>query len=264
MNKPVISSQLLLFSICVSIIVLFVCMLSFLSHGQAKVIFCDVGQGDATYVRLPAGTDLLFDTGPDNNRILSCLGKYMPFYDRTIEFVIISHSQADHQGGLPELMKRYEVQTLFTLAGNTPNHPYTYIPLRGQVIRLTGATLRFLSPAPSRLRLPAGNTNDLTITGELYIKSTRVIFTADASSSLLNSLPLASFDGNTILKIPHHGSANSISTRFLRLAHPDLTVISVGKNNPHGHPSPSLIAILKALSIPVRRTDTEGDIEIRL
>jgi competence protein ComEC len=263
MEQSIVFTRPFLMALLVSAFSVILCTIS-LGKMQPRVVFCDVGQGDGAYIRLRNHTDILIDTGPANNKILACLGKHMPFYDRTIEYVILTHPQSDHEGSFPELKKRYTIKRVFAIYTHTSIQTNTQVPLRGQRLILPGASLRFLSPAPSRLRLPKGDTNDLAILTELISKNTRVIFTADASSTLLNSLTLASFNGYTVLKIPHHGSAKSISTRFLRLAHPALTVISVGKGNPHGHPSTKLLDLLKALSIPVRRTDLEGDIVIPL
>jgi len=67
-----------------------------------------------------------------------------------------------------------------------------------------------------------------------------------------------------ILKVSHHGSKNGTSQELISLAHPFLAVISVGKKNTYGHPAKEVLAIFQALKIPVRRTDEEGDIIIRL
>lgn len=70
--------------------------------------FCDVGQGDAIYIRFPDNTDMLVDGGPGNG-ILDCLAKNMPFYDREINVVMLTHPQADHLNGLIPVLERYRV-----------------------------------------------------------------------------------------------------------------------------------------------------------
>src|SRR3989344_341375 len=76
--------------------------------GRLHLVFCDVGQGDAAYLRAPNGQDMLIDAGPDN-RVLSCLGKYMPFWDRSIDLVVLSHPQKDHLEGLIPVIERYNI-----------------------------------------------------------------------------------------------------------------------------------------------------------
>ena len=77
-----------------------------------KIIACDVGQGDA--ILIEKGTDqILIDGGP-NNKVLDCLGRYMPFWDRSIELVILTHPDSDHSSGLLSIFDRYQVQTMLT------------------------------------------------------------------------------------------------------------------------------------------------------
>ena len=73
-----------------------------------KIVFCDVGQGDAAYIRIKNKIDVLIDAGPDK-KILNCLGRHMPFWDRTLEMVVMTHPQSDHYGGLIEVFRRYNV-----------------------------------------------------------------------------------------------------------------------------------------------------------
>lgn len=224
------------------------------------VVFCDVGQGDGAYVRLRNGFDLLVDTGPDNGRMLDCIGRNQPFYDRTIELVILSHPQADHIGSYRKLAKRYTILRTVSLNGADGSR----VPLAQDTMHVPGGMLVFLAPKPYRMLVPSKQENDLCFIVELRTETSRILFTADASTTLLDSLTVVPFSGKTILKYPHHGSKTSISTRFLRLAHPALTVISVGKRNRYGHPARETLEALKAHHIPVRRTDQEGDIKFRL
>ncbi len=90
---------------------------------RLHLYFCDVGQGDAIYIRLPDKTDLLIDGGP-NQSVLHCLGRFMPFYDRKIETVILTHPEADHLNGLLAVLKRYQVEYLVTtpVANSSQNY----------------------------------------------------------------------------------------------------------------------------------------------
>lgn len=82
-------------------------------EGMLRVTFLDVGQGDAIFIESPNGNQMLIDSGPDKN-ILNALGRVMPFYDRSIDFVISTHPDQDHIGGLPEVFKNYSVLEYFT------------------------------------------------------------------------------------------------------------------------------------------------------
>ena len=109
--------KLFFFGAFIGLVLVFSFLFS-LPDGKLHVVFCNVGQGDAIYLRFPDGTDGLIDGGP-NERVLECLGKHLAFWDRKIEIVILTHPQADHLNGLIEVLKRYEVN-LFSapLAGN--------------------------------------------------------------------------------------------------------------------------------------------------
>ncbi len=81
----------------------------FLPDGKLHIVFCNVGQGDAAYIRTPSNQDMLIDGGPDD-KVLTCLGKHMPFYDRTIDIVLLTHPQKDHMQGLISVVQRYNVK----------------------------------------------------------------------------------------------------------------------------------------------------------
>lgn len=111
MDESIISRKSLLALALLSILIAVVLFLQ--AHTTiTTVVFCDVGQGDGIYVRTERGTDILIDAGPTNS-ILNCLGKYMPFYDHTIEYVILSHAHLDHYGGFEEIANRYTIKTFF-------------------------------------------------------------------------------------------------------------------------------------------------------
>lgn len=90
-------------------LVLVVNLVRFWPDGKLHIVFCDVGQGDAAYIRFPDSQDMLIDAGPPNGRVVDCLAKHMPFFDRQIDVVMLTHPQADHHGGLPDVLKRYTV-----------------------------------------------------------------------------------------------------------------------------------------------------------
>src|SRR3989338_8836672 len=76
----------------------------------SEVAFFDVGQGDAAFVETPERVQILIDGGPNGQIILEKLGKEMPFWDRTIDLVVLSHPEKDHLAGLLEVLKSYKVK----------------------------------------------------------------------------------------------------------------------------------------------------------
>src|SRR3989344_1857111 len=81
------------------------------TRNYARLEFFDIGQGDSIYLRTVEGNDVLIDGGP-GDAVLSKLGEAMPFFDRTVEFVILTHPHADHVRGLIEVLQRYKVKNL--------------------------------------------------------------------------------------------------------------------------------------------------------
>ncbi len=77
------------------------------------IVFCDVGQGDGAYIRMKNDIDIIIDAGP-GSRMSYCISKYMPMYDKTIEYAFITHPQKDHYGGLIPILQKYEVQTIYS------------------------------------------------------------------------------------------------------------------------------------------------------
>jgi competence protein ComEC len=84
---------------------------------KVTVSFLDVGQGDAVLVR-QGTTQVLIDGGPGPQEIVNKLGERMPFWDRTIEVVILTHPHADHLAGLVEVLRRYNVKQVFVAPGS--------------------------------------------------------------------------------------------------------------------------------------------------
>src|SRR3989339_150483 len=121
MNPSPVSKRGIVLSIIFSLFIVFLIIISQINDQRTKIVFCDVGQGDATYIRIKNKIDILIDSGP-NNKILACLGKYMPFYDRTIELAILTHHHKDHYGGFSYLIDRYQINLFINSRGNnTPS-----------------------------------------------------------------------------------------------------------------------------------------------
>jgi competence protein ComEC len=208
------------------------------------VVFCDVGQGDATLIY--QGTDqLLIDGGPDD-KVLDCLARHMPFYDRRIETVILTHDNADHSKGLTYVRDRY------TVIHFEPK-------LRtGDEVKMGQVYYKVLYPDERVLGANTTSTdNELGIVGNIIYGDFKVLMTADVSSA--KYLPET---GVAILKVPHHGSATGLTAGWIDQTRPKMAVISVGKGNRFGHPSPIIVDWLAKAGIKVERTDLNGEVEV--
>lgn len=239
---------------------------------RLHLIFCQVGQGDA--ILLEYGSyQILVDAGPDNS-VLSCLGKAMPFWDRKIELVILTHPEADHLTGLIEVVKRYQIGKLMkTKAENTTPEwqALTAAILKREVkvqelscgdkIKPRQLSLIVLWPCyKGRTFVTNFNQWSMVILGQ-YGSFNFLLpgdITATEEQTMIN---LASLRPVEVLKVAHHGSKFSSSQEFLEKVKPKTAVISVGRNS-FGHPTPEALARLKAVGAKVLRTDEIGTIEI--
>ena len=126
MDKSPVSYRSILLAIIFSSVMLFLIGFRDIFYHKTRVVFCDVGQGDAAYIRTRKKQDILIDAGPDG-RVLSCLGKYMPFYDRKIELAFLSHPQKDHYGGYLEVVERYQIDNFIVSALNNNNQSFNLL-----------------------------------------------------------------------------------------------------------------------------------------
>ena len=83
---------------------------------KALMVVCDVGQGDAVFIT-KGSNQTLIDGGPSSEKILSCLEKHLPFYDRKIELIVLTNTDFDHMNGLSAVVDRYEVIQFVTADG---------------------------------------------------------------------------------------------------------------------------------------------------
>ncbi len=250
-----------------------------LPDGKLHIVFCDVGQGDAAYIRFPDGRDMLVDGGPDD-KVLGCLGRHMPFWDRHINIVALTHPQKDHMQGLITVLGRYG--TDYFVRSDIANSTDGYATLMdvvgrrgikqkfvtaGEAIAVGSTTLSVLWPSGDQIANVLGattsNLNDGSVVFLLRYGSFDALFPGDADirvESGWKNMQLAD-DTLEVLKFPHHGSKTGMTENFLQTLRPKLSVISVGRNN-YGHPSEAALATLAKLGIQVKRTDKEGDIEM--
>lgn len=282
MHSSLVSLKTLLFSLMFSLVIIGIIVLLSFRNNRTKIVFCDVGQGDGTYIRINNKVDILIDAGPNNGMMLSCLGKYMPFFDKEIEIAILSHPQSDHYGGLLSIVDRYTINHLYIsdrdklsisfsqlLRKITTNNGVITVIRAGEHFSVLKSRFYFFWPPAYLLGkngLPNIKISDDNMYSSVFLfkeNDNSILFTGDTPSSILTHVVKNTNVSGSILKVSHHGSKNGSSRDFVLLAHPSLAVISVGRKNSYDHPSKGVLKIFKALNIPVRRTDEEGDIVMR-
>jgi len=245
------------------------------SRDGLTVAFLDVGQGDSMFIETSTGQQILIDGGP-NKSVLRELSKIMPFYDRSIDIVIATHPDADHIGGLPEVLKRYKVGIVMEPGVQSDSDVYKelertidekgikeILARRGMRINLSnGGYMDILFPDRDASGL---DTNDASIVAKLVYGNTSFLFTGDSPQKIENYLISLSPESiNTdVLKVAHHGSKTSTSESFVGYTSPEYAVISAGKDNRYGHPHKEVLDILKQFEISILRTDESDTIKIK-
>lgn len=247
-----------------------------LPDGKLHVYFLDVGQGDAILIRAPDGRQILVDGGPSPTALLNELGAVLPFWDRSLDLVVLTHPDGDHITGLIPLLDRYRVaQALDThltdgaalaepwRAGLARQRTPRTIALRGMRLIVGQAQLTVLHPGPRPLQGTASDDNNNAIVLRLDYGQTSLLLTGDAETEaeadmLQAGLPLRA----DLIKIGHHGSKGSTSAAFLAGVVPRWAIIQVGADNPFGHPHPDILKRLAEAGVTVFRTDRNGRIEV--
>ena len=249
----------------------------FASDDDLHVSFLDVGQGDAILIQ-QGNQEILVDGGPDPQKINVELGKKLPFWDRTIELLILTHPSSDHVTGLVEVLNRYNVKQvlypdlefksaiydewLSIVKGK--NIECTFAEA-GQKIELTDEViLEILNPQAIIL---SGTQSDIDNNGVvLRISIGEVSFLLTADTMWEAELELITERANvtsTVLKVGHHGSRTSTSAEFLAVVNPQVAVISVGSDNSYGHPTKEVRdRLIEKVGLEnIYRTDKQGTIE---
>lgn len=241
-----------------------------------EVTFFDIGQGDAIFIETPYRNQILIDGGP-NSMILEKLAKEMPFWDKTIDLIILTHPEADHITGLLSVLESYNVKRILWTGIVRDTSQYEkwkemiekenaeiIIAHSSQGIKIGNVFLNILYPFESLEGEEIKNSNDTSIVSRLRFGNNSFLFTGDITKVSENKI-ISKEDGNLnsdVLKVSHHGSKTSTSAEFLENVLPDIAVISCGKDNSYGHPHEQVLKSLEELGINILRTDQNGDIKI--
>lgn len=235
-----------------------------------QVHFIDVGQGDAALIVSPSGRAAMIDTGGTLNSDFD-VGRrvdlpYLRHYGITeLDYLILSHKDADHAGGAASILKNMPVHHLI-ISGEDKNDYAEVLRLppdspvlqnsiaakEGMAFSLDGIDFKILYSGE-------GSGNDASNVIKLTYHDFSVLFTGDISQSGESELLKKQHDlQSTVLKTAHHGSKTSSSDEFLRAVQPRFAVISAGLYNSFGHPHEEVLRRLEALPAEVLRTDESG------
>lgn len=246
-----------------------------LPDGKLHIYALDVGQGDALLIRSPQGHLALIDGGPDPVLMSARLGQILPFWQRYIDLILVTHEDSDHLAGLVPLVERYQVghiaqgssagASLLSAAWQQRLEAGEFGQWRvqrGDRILLGEVCLHVLHPADD-LAYHAPDDNERSVVILLEYGAFRMLFAGDIGAQAESELLRARQDlSATALKVSHHGSASGSTAGFLARVAPQVALISVGAENRFGHPSPEVLQRLEGSQARVLRTDERGTIEL--
>ena len=240
-----------------------------------RISILDVGQGDSILIQSPTGVNVLVDGGPDRS-VVRELPKRMGPLDRAIDLMVETHPDKDHIAGLADVLEMYEVKNFMSpgvpndtnvfarLVADVEKEPgvSVYTALRGQRIHLgDGAYADVLYPDHDVSHLRA--TNDASIVLHVVYGETSFMLTGDLPSTiedvLVSSVSPESLKSD-VLKAGHHGSKYSTGDKWLQAVAPSTVVISAGKGNTYGHPSPEALARVQKFGARIVSTIDVGTI----
>lgn len=244
-----------------------------------KVYFLNIGQGDAEYIELPNGKNVLIDGGPSKSSH-SLLAQFMTMQNVTkIDYVVLTHPHSDHYKGLYWVFNNFSVGRFYdtkmdNTTSKTDNLLRDQINTRGVSVTYPAAgdtldwdpavQVRVFNSCPEPVQSDDGNNiNNCSIAVKMSYQGSSALFTGDMEATV-ESVLIGKFGKelqSDVLKVAHHGSKTATSVPFLAAVKPAAAYISVGKNS-YDLPNQDVVDRLKASGIKVRRTDEVGTQEV--
>lgn len=232
-----------------------------------EVHFIDVGQGDATLIKC-GEQSMLIDTADDSKG--TAIQKYLQKQNvEKLDYLILTHPDADHIGGAPVVVTKFEINKVFMSNFEKDNKTYQKLiqaldnkrlkyetPEVGSQYTLGTAVITILAPNKKY-----DNPNDASIALTIQNGNNKFLFTGDACEDAEKDILSKDFDVSAdVYKVGHHGSKSSSSRDFIKAVNPTYAVISCAENNSYGHPHAETLNTLRAYGINVYRTDEDGTI----
>ena len=233
-----------------------------------SVHFINVGQGDSTLIQLPNGENMLIDAGT------SSAGKTVTKYLKAqkikkIDYLIATHPHDDHIGGLPAVIKDYEIGAIYAPRAVASTKSYENflkaVQNKGLSINTAKAGTDIIKEKDLKISIlaPAKSTytdlNNYSIVLKITYGKTSFLFMGDAEQLIEKEIKANLVKAN-VIKIGHHGSTSSTSAAFLKSVSPQSAVISCGKKNSYGHPAQQTLDTLANAGAAIYRTDKVGNI----
>jgi competence protein ComEC len=251
------------------------------SGGETLVAVLDVDQGQAVLIVAPDGSAALIDAGRSQTRIREEIAPYVRALGVTeLDYLILSHPDQDHVGGMPAVLELFPVANWVDPGIPTTNQTYeetieivldedipAILARQGEKLSLGGeVTLSLLWPAPDLILSgsdPDSNENSAVV--QITVGQIDILVTGDLEDRGEHALidQLGADLASEVLVVGHHGSRSSSTADFLDAVDPQVALISVGEDNPYGHPHDEVLQRLRFRSVDIYRTDLDGTIEVR-
>ena len=268
--------------------ILFLCLILLIGYiykinnNIIQINFIDVGQGDCTLITLKNKKTILIDGGDCTESFDYGERVVAPYLLNkgitNIDYMIISHFDSDHVGGLRYIVQNFKVQNIFigVQFENNSNLDYMLNLIQDKNIKLKilekgdkyifdkEVFIEVLFPIKSE-GIQENSINNNSLVFKLYLEGIWCLFTGDIESV---AEMLTKYNKNNlkcdILKVPHHGSNTSSSDEFVELTKPQIVLIGCGKNNKFGHPNKGVLNKYKEINAKIYRTDLNGEINIKI
>lgn len=242
-----------------------------LSDDRLRVHFIDVGQGDAILIQTPDAENILIDGGGNDDERFIC--DYLASQEvEKINVLVGTHPHEDHIGGLDAVINHFPVENVYLprVTHNTKTYKDLLQAIKGRglkvktaqagvTIPLTNLNCQILSPAVRSYE----NLNDFSAVIKMDYGQQSFLFCGDATEVAESDMLTAGYNlQSDVIKIGHHGSISSTSSRFIKAVAPAYAVISCGQDNAYGHPHKEVVTRLKKAGINILRTDKQGTIVV--
>ncbi len=249
-----------------------------LPDGKLHIHVLDIGQGDSILLVSPTGKQVLIDGGPDQT-LLQRLPDAMSLFDRSLDLVVLTHPDSDHVSGLPEVLRRYDVGAVLWDAIDRKTaraeefatlleekHIQTIEPWQISSLDMgDGLAFDVLWPVINLHGVEVEEANDASVILKAKVGSGSVLLTGDIGFKAEDAILKTGADlRSTVLKVAHHGSRTSSATGFLLATDPAIALISAGRNNQFGHPTPAALNRLRMFTSDIRITTESGTLSLAL
>ncbi len=270
-----------IFTLTLSSVLFLSCMLPKREQGKLIVTMLDVGQGDGIYIRTPGGQTMFVDGGSSNvtNVGEKRIGPFLKSKGvRTLDYVLISHGDADHKNGIEELLTDQQcgiridtlllppknvwdegIEKLVSLAKENDTKVLEF--KEGQTMEDELFCMECLAPGKT-YEGKAGN--EASMVFEIRYQTFRMLFTGDLEGTGERNLEESGMLKRcTVLKVAHHGSKNSTSEKFIKEVKPSIALISSGIHNRYGHPDCETLQRLEQHGCYIFQTQKNGAITLK-